>query len=69
MDVAQAKVEAEALRLRSEAEANAIRVRAQALESNAKLIDLTLAEKWDGKLPVNMYGGGAVPFVNVSSNR
>lgn len=65
INIAQAKGEAESLRLRSEAEANAIRVRAQALESNAKLIDLTLAEKWDGKLPVNMYGGGAVPFINV----
>lgn len=65
IEVAKAKGDAESLRLRSEAEANAIRVRANALSSNAKLVDLTLAEKWDGKLPVNMYGGGAVPFINV----
>lgn len=65
IEIAKAKGDAESLRLRSEAEANAIRVRAQALEANAKLVDLTLAEKWDGKLPQNMYGSGAVPFINV----
>lgn len=65
IEIAKAKGEAESLRLRSEAEANAIRVKAQALESNPKLVDLNAVEKWDGKLPVNMYGGGPVPFINV----
>lgn len=65
IQIAEAKGEAESMRLRAEAEANAIRVKAQALESNLKLVDLNAVEKWDGKLPVNMYGGGPIPFVNV----
>lgn len=65
IEVAKAKGDADSLRLRSEAEANAIRIRANALASNPKLVDLTVAEKWNGVLPVNMYGGGAVPFINV----
>lgn len=65
IEIAKAKGEAESLRLRSEAEANAIRVKAQALESNPKLVDLNAVEKWDGKLPQNMYSSGPVPFINV----
>lgn len=75
-EVAQAKAEADkaveeargvadSTLLRAKAEAEAIRIRGDALRSNAELVDLTLAEKWDGKLPVNMYGSAAVPFINV----
>jgi regulator of protease activity HflC (stomatin/prohibitin superfamily) len=47
-------------------EAEAMSLRAQALEKNPKLVQYQAIEKWDGKLPVNMYGGSAVPFVDVS---
>ena len=60
----QVEEEAKQTRLKAQAEADAIRVKAQAIASNRQLIELEYAKKWDGKLPVNMYGG-AVPFINV----
>lgn len=75
-EVAQAKAEADkaveeargvadSTLLKAKAEAEAIRIRGEALKQNQQLVDLTLAEKWDGKLPVNMYGNSPVPFINV----
>lgn len=59
----QAKGEADGIKLRGDATASAIRARAEALAANAKLVELTKAEKWDGKLPVQMLSG-VVPFMN-----
>lgn len=59
----QAKGEADGIKLRGDATASAIRARAQALSENAKLVELTKAERWDGKLPVQMLSG-VVPFMN-----
>ena len=67
--VAQAKAEAESIRLRGDAEAVAIKARAQALASNAALVQLTVAEKWDGKLPATMVPGSSVPFINVDGHK
>ena len=64
--VAQAKADAEATRLRGEAEADAIKAKTQALSSNPALIELTKAERWDGKLPTTMLPNGALPFIEVS---
>ena len=64
--VAQAKADAEATRLRGSAEADAIKAKTLALSSNPMLIELTKAERWDGKLPV-YNGGGVVPFINVGN--
>jgi len=50
----------------AEAEAKSIQLRSQALESNPKLVEWEAVQKWDGRLPQNMYGGGAVPFVKVN---
>jgi len=61
----RAQAEADAIRLRGEAEASAIRARAAALGDNPNLIGLVQAEKWDGKLPVTMLPGGAVPMLNL----
>jgi len=61
-----ARGDAESTLLRARAEAEAIKIRGEALRQNSSLVDLTLAEKWDGKLPVNMYGGGAVPFIDIN---
>lgn len=61
----RAQAEAEAIRLRGEAEASAIRARGAALGDNPNLINLVQAEKWDGKLPVTMLPGGAVPMINL----
>jgi regulator of protease activity HflC (stomatin/prohibitin superfamily) len=64
--VAQAKADAEATRLRGDAEADAIRAKTLALSSNPALIELTKAERWDGKLPTTMLPNGALPFIEVA---
>ncbi|HGN1035234.1 TPA: prohibitin family protein, partial [Pseudomonas aeruginosa] len=61
--LAQAKADAEATRLRGEAEAEAIKARAAALASNQNLVELTKAERWDGKLPTTMIPDSAIPFL------
>ncbi|RAP38143.1 HflC protein [Candidatus Marinamargulisbacteria bacterium SCGC AAA071-K20] len=49
----------------SRARADAIKREAQALKGNPALIQLRLAEKWDGKLP-KFNGSSAVPFININ---
>nr|CEK42072.1 Membrane protease family protein y2843 [Pseudomonas fluorescens SBW25] len=65
--IATAKADAEATRLRGEAEADAIKARAAALASNQNLVELTKAEKWDGKLPTTMIPNAAIPFLNTKN--
>lgn len=62
--VAQAKADAEATRLRGNAEADAIKAKTSALSSNPMLIELTKAERWDGKLPTTMLPNSTVPFID-----
>ncbi len=61
----RAQAEAEAIKLRGEAEAAAISARGKALGDNPHLVTLVQAERWDGKLPVTMVPGGAVPMITV----
>jgi regulator of protease activity HflC (stomatin/prohibitin superfamily) len=63
-NLARARAEAEATRVKGDAEASAIRARAEALAQNQNLIELTKAERWDGKLPTTMIPGSAVPFIS-----
>lgn len=63
----QAKAEAEAIQLRGEAEAQAIKARASALASNQNLVELTKAERWDGKLPTTMIPDAAIPFLGAKN--
>lgn len=63
--VAQARGESESRLMMAKAEAEAIRIKAEALRENPKLVELNAVEKWDGKLPVNMYGSSPLPFLNV----
>lgn len=64
----RAQAEAEATKLRGEAEAHAIEVKAKALANNPLIIQLTEAQKWDGRLPATMMGSdtGVVPLFNVN---
>lgn len=57
--------DADALKLRSAAEAEAYRLRGEMLARNPVLVEMVKAERWDGKLPVTMLPGSAVPFVSV----
>jgi prohibitin 2 len=50
----------------SKARADAIQREAKALRNNPELIQLRIAEKWDGKLP-HFNGSSAVPFLNINS--
>ncbi len=48
----------------SKARADAIRREAEALKNNPELIQLRLAEKWDGVLP-RVSGEGTIPLINL----
>jgi prohibitin 2 len=54
----KAQIEADTAIIRAEGEAKAIRIRGDALRASREVIDLTIAEKWDGKAPL-VVGGGA----------
>lgn len=67
-EVAQAKAEADKAReeargvadatlLKAQADAQAIQIRGEALRNNPALVDLTIAEKWNGVLPTQYLGG------------
>jgi regulator of protease activity HflC (stomatin/prohibitin superfamily) len=61
--------EARGIELRAAAEAQSIRVRGEALKENARVIELTLAERWSGQPPQTILGNtSAVPFFNISSD-
>lgn len=64
--LAQAEADAKATRLRGEADAAAITAKTKALsEQGLAIVQLTAAEKWDGKMPGTMVPGGALPFVSI----
>jgi regulator of protease activity HflC (stomatin/prohibitin superfamily) len=48
----------------AKAEAESMQIRAQALAANPKLVEWEAVQKWDGKLPVQMFGS-AVPFIQL----
>ena len=62
--LAQAKAEAEAVILRGEAEARAITAKTKALQANSALVELTKAEKWDGRLPDTVLPNSTLPFID-----
>jgi regulator of protease activity HflC (stomatin/prohibitin superfamily) len=55
----QAQAEADQISIKAKAEAQAIKIRAEALSGNPKLVDLTIAEKWDGKSPQTVVISGS----------
>ncbi len=65
IQIVQAEAAAKSTRLRGEAEAAAIRLRSDALRDSPKLVELTIAEKWDGKLPTTMVPGGGTPLLHL----
>lgn len=66
MQVIGAEAEAKATKLQGDAEAGAIKAKADALAQNARLVEYTAAQRWDGKLPETMVPGGAVPMLNLA---
>jgi regulator of protease activity HflC (stomatin/prohibitin superfamily) len=59
-----ATAESKAIQLQGEAQATAIKAQADALKANPDLVNLRRAERWDGKLPTNIYGSAPIPFLN-----
>lgn len=62
----QVEEEAKQKVLSAKAEAESMRIRSQALSQNKSLVEYEAVQKWDGKLPVNMYGSAPVPFININ---
>ncbi len=56
--VATAQGEADSKLILAKAEAEAIQIKGEALRNNPALVDLTVAESWDGTLPSQYIGGG-----------
>lgn len=60
----QVEEEANQKVLSAKAEAESMRIRSQALSQNQNLVAYEAVQKWDGKLPVNIYGNAPIPFIN-----
>lgn len=65
----QVKYEASQRIAQAEGEAKAIAIQAQAIENQggAKYVQLKTIEKWNGQLPVNLYGSAPIPFLNIKN--
>lgn len=63
----QVKYESEQTIVAAQGVAEAQRIKAASLQSQGgqALVELTLAEKWNGVLPTTMVPGASVPFINV----
>lgn len=54
--------------LSATAEAESMRIKSQALAQNKGLVQFEAVQKWDGKLPVNMYGSAPLPFLSIKGD-
>lgn len=63
-DLERIRIEAEQKVVEAEGKAKAIRTEAEALNANARVVDLRWIEKWDGKAP--QYWGNASPFFGLN---
>lgn len=50
----------------AKAEAEAMRIKSQALAQNKGLVQFEIAKKWDGKLPMYMFGD-TIPMIDIKS--
>lgn len=71
--VAVAEAEAKATVATAQAQAQSIRVQSAALRESRDILELKRIEvemqkahKWDGKLPVNIYGSAPIPYMSVA---
>lgn len=70
--IAVAEAEAKAAVTMAEAQAKSIQLQSDALRQNKEVLDLkrieverVKAEKWDGKLPQNLYASAPIPFLSL----
>lgn len=64
--IATAEGEAKATKLSGDAQAYAIQKKSDALRSSPELVQLTIAERWNGTLPTQMVPGQGVGMFNMS---
>lgn len=57
----QAQAEADQILIKAKADAESIKIKANALSNNPKLVDLTIAENWDGTAPTTVVITGGNP--------
>ena len=62
----QIEEEAQQKVLSAKAEAESMKIRSQALSQNQNLVAYEAVQKWDGKLPVNLYGNAPIPFLQAA---
>ena len=55
----RAEIEAATAAIKAKGEAEAIRIRSEALRGHPELIQLQIVEKWDGRAPLVVSGGGS----------
>lgn len=60
------------MNIRAKAESDAIKLKAEALKANPELVQLNIAEKWNGTVPQtvvtsNGNGGSVLPLLNLNS--
>lgn len=60
-----AEAEAKSITLRGRAEATAKEQMASALSANPVLVQYEQAMRWNGSLPVNLYGSAPIPFMSI----
>ena len=69
----QADAEAYQIEVKAKAEAAAIRMRGDALRENPRLVELTIAEKWNGSVPQTVVqgteGNSIVPLMNLTHTK
>lgn len=50
------------------AEARAMKIKSEALAQNKGLVQFEAVQKWNGVLPVNMYGSAPLPFLSIKGD-
>jgi regulator of protease activity HflC (stomatin/prohibitin superfamily) len=62
----QAIAEAKSIEIKGQSQAAAQELMAQALTRNPSLVALAYAQRWDGKLPVNLLGTAPIPLLETN---
>ena len=62
----QVEEEARQKVLAAQAEAESMRIRSQALSQNQNLVAYEAVQRWNGQLPVNIYGAAPIPFIDAA---
>ena len=60
----QVEEEAKQKVISAQAEAKSIKIKAEALKQNRDLVSLTIAEKWDGRMPTHVLGN-SIPLLDL----